>query len=99
MDHRRWRDVEGRPFWSQFITAFVACESRRLGWSVERVRVARTGSVYLEVRQEQCRATIRVSDHRPNRRNARRDSMFSIRRGGLGRLDSLERFLCVRCSR
>lgn len=96
MSRRRWRDIERRPWWSQLITAFVTCEARRLGWEIERVCVAQTGSVYVDIRQGNHRATIRVSDHRPSRRQWRRRSMFSVRRGGLGRLDSLERFLYSR---
>jgi hypothetical protein len=89
LDYFTWRDLAA---------AFVRCRAAVLGWRVHAVRVASTGSLYVDLRRPGGVAVVRLSDHRPGRSRERRDSMLSVRQRATCRLADLDAFLRARSS-
>lgn len=81
--------------WRELVTAFVAVEARRGGWSVVCVqRSRRTASVYVKLEHDSgATARIRVSDHVAR---GRPESELHVRQSTMGRLFALSGWLADR---
>lgn len=83
--------------WRDLASAYVACVAEGFGWCVVRRRRSRsTRSVYIDLAKGAASACVRLSDHRPSRRDQLRASMFSVRQAATLRLEVLPDFLASR---
>jgi hypothetical protein len=74
-----------------FASSFVVVQAKRFGWSVVKVRPAKTSpSVYIELRSGSNLATVRLSDHKPCESRKR---MLSVQHNDSWRLQLLAAFL------
>lgn len=81
MDFLTFRDL---------LVCYVRIAARAAGWSVVGVKVARTGSTYVDLDRGGERCEVRIADHRTVDRRSR---MFTIVHGSVGKIHSLGAFL------